>query len=864
MSPTPEPLPKKLKTAEIEARQVARWKRQGTYRYDPEGPREETFSIDTPPPTVSGSLHVGHVFSYTHTDLAARFQRMRGRNVFYPMGWDDNGLPTERRVQNFHNVRCEPHVPFDASFRPDSKAKRPIPISRRNFIELCHDVTQADERAFEELWSRLGLSVDWTQTYATIDDHCRRISQLDFVELMRKGEIYSSDAPSMWDVDFQTAVAQAEVEDREVQGLQFRLRFGIEGGGTLPIMTTRPELLAACVAVVVHPDDSRFAKLHGARAITPAFHVPVPILTHTLADPEKGSGAVMVCTYGDATDVTWQKELGLPARVILGRSGRLVAIDWGSPGWQSADAEAAARCYARIEGKNARQAKREMAELLADPACAADGSTHPPLEGEPQPTTQPVKHYEKGERPLEIIPTRQWFVRLLDKKELLLAQGAEVRWHPAFMRTRYDHWVEGLKYDWCVSRQRYFGVPIPLWYRLDDEGNPLSGQPIVPDPAALPLDPMTDTPPGFDPEARDRPGGFCGEADVLDTWMTSSLTPQIACGHRHDDAKFERTYPMDVRPQAHEIIRTWAFYTIARAAMLDGRIPWKNAVISGWVLDPDRKKMSKSKGNVVTPIGLLEQYGSDAARYWSARARLGTDTAYDESVMKTGKRLVTKIFNAGKLVVGRLREAGCVPGELGVADATHPLDRSALATLVPVIEKATGDFEVFESALVLEATEAWFWGIFTDNYLELAKERAYAGDRSALAGWSVGLEVVLRLFAPFLPFISEEVWGWHFGAEGDSIHRAAWPSAAELGCDADQAGLFTDAVEVLAAVRRIKSERNQSIRVEVPAIEVCGPASRLATLGAAEGDLLAATAAAELRTEALDGEGNGLEVALPV
>jgi valyl-tRNA synthetase len=842
-----EPLPKKLRIADLENRCMQRWADEGTYRYDPTRPREETFSIDTPPPTVSGSLHVGHIFSYTHTDLVARYQRMLGKNVFYPMGWDDNGLPTERRVQNFHNVRCEPHLPYVEGFQPERKAKRATPISRRNFIELCGEVTAEDERVFEELWTRLGLSVDWSRTYATIDDRCRRLSQSSFLALLRQGQVYASNAPSMWDIDFCTAVAQAEVEDRPVKGLEFMLRFGLEGGGALSIMTTRPELLPACVAVVVHPNDARFKDLLGTRAITPIFRVPVPILAHEIADPEKGTGAVMVCTYGDVTDVTWQKDLRLGTRVVLGRTGRLLPIEWGSEGWESLDPAAAQAAYAALEGKNARQAKRVMAELLADPAHSVDGSGEAPLASEPVPVEQQVKHYEKGERPLEVIPTRQWFVRLLDKKEELLAQGAKVQWHPAHMRHRFDHWVDGLKYDWGISRQRYFGVPIPLWYRLDANGEVDPTEPIVPRLEDLPVDPMADAPPGFTSEQRDQPGGFTGEADVFDTWMTSSLTPQIATGYETDEELCARTYPMDMRPQAHEIIRTWAFYTIARAYMIDGRIPWKSAVISGWVLDPDRKKMSKSRGNVIVPTSILENYGSDAARYWAARARLGTDTAFDEAVLKTGKRLVTKVFNASKLVIGRLREAGIAPGDLSSADLTHPVDRSALHSLLPVIAKASEEFARFEAAGALEAVESWFWGTFTDNYLELVKERAYGQDRSALAGWSTALSVVLRLFAPFLPFVTEEVWSWHFGADGRSIHRAAWPTSEELGlADADPT-VFAGAVQVLTQVRRIKSERNQSIRVEVDEIQVRGGDVALAALARAEGDLCAAAAGKALR-----------------
>lgn len=842
-------LPAKLDTQSMEARLMARWAELGAYRYDPSRPREETFSIDTPPPTVSGSLHVGHVYSYTHTDLVARFWRMRGKNIFYPMGWDDNGLPTERRVQNFYNVRCEPHLPYDADFTPDPKAKHPVPTSRRNFIELCDELVAEDEKAFRKLWSRLGLSVDWDETYATIDDHCRRVSQLGFLDLLRKGQAYMSDAASMYDIDFRTAVAQAEIEDREVHGEEFLLRFGIEGGGTLQIMTTRPELLAACVAVVVHPDDDRYRDLVGKLAITPAFCVPVPICAHHLAEVGKGTGAVMVCTYGDVTDVTWQHDLELPTRVVLGRDGQFRPVSFGTRGWESRDPTAAQAAYDEICGKYPKQAKARMAELLADPATAADGTATSPLVGKPKPITQVVKFYEKGDRPLETIPTRQWFIRILDKKEDLLRQGTQITWRPSFMRQRYDHWVEGLRFDWCISRQRYFGVPIPLWYRLDGEGEPIYDDPILPAAVQLPIDPLADTPVGYTESQRGCPGGFDGDQDIFDTWVTSSLTPQIASGWAVDKGRFDRLYPMDVRPQAHEIIRTWAFYTISRAHMLDGRVPWNNVVISGWVLDPDRKKMSKSKGNVVTPIALLDRFGADAVRYWSARARLGTDTAYDESVFKIGKRLVTKIFNAGRLVIGRLQDGAVTPSELCIADVTHPLDRSLLATLAVLAERTTALFSEYDSAAVLEAVESWFWTHITDNYLELSKERAYSQDRSALATWGLALSGVLRQFAPFLPYITDEVWSWYFAEQHPTIHLAPWPSPEEYRETATNAAVFDAAVATIAEIRRIKSERGQSIRVEVPWMRVTGPINAIAALEEAIDDVRFAGAIQEVRFE---------------
>jgi valyl-tRNA synthetase len=836
------PLPDRYSPQDAERRWQTEWARRALCRFDPDSP-QPAFSIDTPPPTVSGELHVGHVFSYTHTDLVARFQRMCGRNVFYPMGWDDNGLPSERRVQNLLKVRCEPSLPYDPAFRPDPRASQVMPVSRRNFLELCARVTAEDERAFEALWRRLGLSVDWTRTYSTIGERSRRASQLAFLDLVRKGEAYSADAPTMWDVDFQTAVAQAEVEDREARGLEFRLRFGIEGDGTLPVMTTRPELLGACVAVVVNPDDARYRALIGRHAVTPAYRARVPILAHPLADPAKGTGAVMVCTFGDATDVTWWEELRLPTRIIIGRDGRLLPL--GAAGGEF---------HERVAGLSAAEAKRAMAQVLCEPEAAADGSGRPPLEGDPQPVTQTARFYEKGERPLEVLLTRQWFIRLLDKVDALIAQGRKVEWHPDWMRVRYERWVEGLRYDWCVSRQRYHGVPMPLWYPLDGRGEPRYDAPILPPDARLPVDPMAEAPDGCSEEQRGRPGGFCADTDVLDTWATSSLSPRIAAGWPDEDALCRRLLPMDLRPQSHEIIRTWAFYTIARALMLDGQVPWRHVAVSGWVVDPERRKMSKSKGNAVTPAGLIERWGADAVRYWSARARLATDTVYDESVFQVGKRLVTKLFNAGKLIIGRLEGAPTA----SLDEVTAPLDRAFLATLAATVREATGQMEAFETAAALEAVERWFWAGLCDNYLELTKTRAYASDRSALAAWELSLSAALRLLAPFVPYVTEEVWSWRFGADGSSVHQAPWPHEAEFAEAGADARAFEAAVEVLGQVRRHKAEAKVSVRTPIDSIVVTGPPALIESLHAALPDVLSAGAVGRAKLRV--GKGTELEV----
>ena len=815
-----------------------RWEGQGTYRFDRSKTRDQVYSIDTPPPTVSGSLHVGHVFSYTHTDCMARYKRMRGFEVFYPMGWDDNGLPTERRVQNYFGVRCDPSLPYDPAFQPPEQpdAKNQLPISRRNFVELCERLTVEDEKAFEELWKRMGLSVDWTQTYQTIDRNAQRTSQLAFLRNLARGEAYQSEAPTLWDVTFRTAVAQAELEDREREGAYHRIGFpktDQEDADRVFIETTRPELLAACVALVAHPDDERYQPLFGSTVRTPAFDVEVPVVAHPLADPEKGSGIAMICTFGDLTDVTWWRELQLPTRPIIGWDGR---IKGDVPEWITSDA--GRRYYERIVGATAHTAKERMVEILTE-------TGH--LEGEPKPIMHPVKFFEKGDKPLEIVTTRQWYItnggRDPKLREELLERGRQLIWHPEHMRVRYENWVEGLNGDWLISRQRFFGVPIPVWYRLDADGNPDYSAPIVPAEDQLPIDPSSDAPTGFTEDQRGEPGGFIGDPDVMDTWATSSLSPQIAGGWERDPDLWSRVYPMDVRPQAHEIIRTWLFSSVVRAHLEDHCLPWSNAAISGWILDPDRKKMSKSKGNVVTPMGLLDEYSSDAVRYWAASGRPGTDTAFDVGQMKIGRRLAIKILNASKFVLSM----GVVTDPAAI---TEPLDLSMLAALGEVVHNSTEAFENYNYARALELAETFFWN-FTDDYVELVKERAYGGQGaaaadSAKAALILALSIQLRLFAPFLPFTTEEVWSWMHD-DGHSIHRSAWPTEQELQIADGHDGLVLARTgAALSGVRKAKSDAKASMKAAVTEATVEGSPADIAVIAKARADLAAAGTIGEL------------------
>ncbi len=828
----PADAPEKVSVEGLEGKWSVAWDVSGVYKFDRSKSRSEIYSIDTPPPTASGSLHVGHVFSYTHTDVLARYKRMAGFEVYYPMGWDDNGLPTERRVQNYYGVRCDPTLPYDPNFVPpfeggdnkSSKAADQVPISRRNFIALCDKLTTEDEKQFENLWRTLGVSVDWDQTYQTISPAAQAVSQKAFLKNLERGEAYQSMAPTLWAVPFRTAVAQAELEDREQPGAYHRVGFdGPEG--KVFIETTRPELLPACVALVAHPDDERYQSLFGKTVTTPLFGVEVPVVAHRLAQIDKGSGIAMICTFGDVTDVIWWRELDLPNRAIIGWDGRII-----SEAPEAITSEQGKAAFAELAGKTTFSAKARIVELLQE---SGD------MVGDPKPIQHPVKFFEKGDKPLEIVSTRQWYIRNGGRDEAIRARlvelGKQLKFHPDFMRVRFENWVNGLNGDWLISRQRFFGVPIPVWYALDADGNPDFDRVLTPKHEDLPIDPSSDVPAGYTEAQRGVPGGFIGEVDIMDTWATSSLTPQLAGGWIEDPEKFAKVFPFDLRPQGQDIIRTWLFSTLLRSEQEHGELPWSNAAISGWILDPDRKKMSKSKGNVVVPTEPIENHGADAVRYWAAAARLGTDAAFDEGQMKVGRRLAIKVLNAAKFVLS-------FEAPEGATRVTEPVDQAMLRSLANVVKLATEAFEAYDHTKALELTESFFWG-FTDNYLELVKDRAYGQggvteeqQASAVVALRRALHVMLRLFAPFLPYATEEVWSWW--QDSGSIHRAGWPTEGELAdISGDHDGLLEQASQALFGVRKAKSDAKVSMKAEVKSATLRTP--NTAAMALIEGDIRA-------------------------
>ncbi|HEX2517332.1 MAG TPA: valine--tRNA ligase [Chloroflexota bacterium] len=791
------------------------WDESGIYRFDPQrtGPY---YAVDTPPPTVSGRIHVGHVYSYTHADIMIRYHRMKGEQVFYPFGFDDNGLPTEIFTENSAGIRARD-------------------VGRKAFIEACLSLTRQVEEQFERFWKRLGLSVDWRLVYSTIDDRSRRVSQAAFLHLLEGGNVYRQESPTLWCTTCQTGVAQADVEDKPgVASLFTTIPFALEGapggasgssgGATSEILiaTTRPELLAACVAVFVHPDDARYRDAVGRTARTPIFGLPVPILADPRADPEKGTGAVMCCTFGDVTDVAWWRDHKLPLRLAITEDGRM--NDLAGP-------------YA---GLTVRQARKQVLQDLAGAGLVR--------------AQQPIEHtvgvHERGGHDLEFLVTRQWFIKLLEHRQRWIDAGRRIRWHPEHMRARYENWIEGLNWDWNISRQRYYGVPFPVWYcRACDA-------PIAASAAQLPVDPQESAPPVA---TCPRCGGadFVPDPDVMDTWATSSVSPQL-CGtllepHGTSPAEFDRRYrPMTLRPNAHDIIRTWDFYTIVRSLYLSGDVPWTDVLISGHALDPSGKKISKSKLSVAEdPTSMLEQFSADAVRYWAASVRTGGDTNLSEEVFRNGNKLVTKLWNASKFALSHLGGAS-LPLPEPPPQQLNATDRWLLARLHEVIRRATAAMEDYEFAIAKAETERFFWTDLCDNYLELVKLRLY-GDSPNASGaryvLSQALPAVLKLLAPFLPHITDAIYTQGVAPGAASIHVSPWPQAPASWDDPAARGAGGAILQVVDAARRWKAERQLSVGAPLGALHISAPPEHLPALQSALLDLQGVTQAGQVQLE---------------
>jgi valyl-tRNA synthetase len=772
------------------------WAESGTYAYAPDGDRP-SFSIDTPPATVSGQLHLGHCYSYTQADVIARYRRMRGDRVFYPMGFDDNGLPTER-------------------FAEKSLGCKASEMGREAFIAACLALTRQTEDRFEKLWRRLGLSVDWRYRYSTIAPEARRASQWSFILLHRAGLAYAQQAPTLWCPECQTAIAQAEVDDTKLSTRLTTLAFRLPNGSALPIATTRPELLPACVAVFVHPDDARYAHLVGTTAHTPLFDLEVPILADDAADPTKGSGAVMCCTFGDSADVRWWRTHGLLLRAAIGRDGRMNELAGPYAGLPAAEARTRIRSDLAAGGHLLREETLEHT----------------------------VGMHERCGTPVEYLNTRQWFIRVIDHKPLLLEAGSRIRWYPEHMHARYDHWVANLQWDWCISRQRYFGVPFPAWTCRT------CGAMLLAELEQLPVDPQLAQPPhACACGARD----FAPEPDVMDTWATSSCTPLII-GHWPDDpAWLARHYPTSVHPQAHDIIRTWAFYTIVKALYQTGDIPWRAIMISGHGLSAERRKISKSKEHhEAGPLEIIERESADALRYWATSGRTGADSPFSVETLATGRRLVTKLWNAGRFAEGRL--AGFMPEEAPAM--LPPTDRWLLSRLAHAIERSTVELEAYEYATARTEVERFFWSELCDNYLELAKARLYgeAGPERHAAQWTLyqALLAVLKLLAPYLPYVTEALYQGLFRVreQAPSIHQARWPELQPAWHDAEAEMIGQVLLDILGQVRRYKTERDLSVGAELAALRVEMSAAQLTGVRTSLIDLRSATRARQIELAA--------------
>jgi valyl-tRNA synthetase len=776
------------------------WEQEGIYKFNPKS-QNPIYSIDTPPPTVSGKLHIGHIFSYTQAEVVARFKRMQGYNVFYPFGFDDNGLPTERLVEK-------------------EIGKKGNEMDRQEFIKICLEITAKYRERFKALWKKVGLSADWDLEYSTISPEVQKISQTSFLKLLQDGAIMKANAPALWCTECKTSVAQAEVEDKEMPTQFHTIQFKTESGHNIPIATTRPELLPACVAVFIHPDDRKYIELKGQQIYTPLGDL-VPVISDDKVNKDKGTGVVMCCTYGDETDMYWVKKYNLPEKIIMDKSGRIAS--------QENDQQ-------RLSTKKSRE---EMVKVLTETGHLVSSES----------LQHSVGVHERCGTPIEILPVPAWFINILPLKEKFLSNADQITWHPEYMKTRYIQWVENLKWNWCISRQRFFGIPIPIWYSKK------TGEIIIPTEDELPIDPQSQTPKKLPPNHT--PDDIEPDLDVLDTWATSSLTPQINGRWEQSNDMMKDLYPFDLRPQAHDIIRTWAFYTIVKSELHNASIPWKDIMISGHVLSGKGEKISKSKTNSkMDPDELLAQYSADAVRYWACGAALGKNVAFDEKEIQNGKKLVNKIWNVANFVSQNLNDFD-QNNILENADQLEASDKCILIKIDELSKKMTSLLGNLEVGLALGEFEKFFLRDFCDNYIEIVKDRVYnpnkyeLGDQKKISAQTTlfkSFNTLLKLVAPFLPYVTEEIYQRMFSNSDKmkSIHISQYPisnSGLQLS-ETDTTNLYEGMdlfQKIILGVRKFKAESRLRLGEEIEKVEITGSQEQLDRLRPFADDILGVT-----------------------
>ncbi|MEA3453268.1 MAG: valine--tRNA ligase [Patescibacteria group bacterium] len=738
------------------------WEKESIFKFDSRK-SGKIFSIDTPPPTFSGKMHLGHAFSYTHEDIIARYQRMNGKNVFYPFGIDNNGLATAKLVEKANNVRF-------------------FNLERKDFIKLCQSTLKKLTPDFIADWQKIGMSCDFSKIYSTISPESQKISQEHFIELYNQDRVYQKNSPILWCPECQTAIAQAEMEDKEMPAFFNEIEFKLEAGGRIIIATTRPELLPSCVAIFVHPKDQRYKDFIGKTVIVPLFNQKVKIIADDKVDKEKGTGAVMCCTFGDTTDIEWFLKHKLPLQISLGKDGKMNKL------------------AKEFVGLPAKIAQRKIVEKLKEKNLVKDQKR----------ITHAVNVHERCGTEIEILPTKQWFIKYLDLKDQFLKQSIKLNWYPPYMKVRLDNWIKGLGWDWCISRQRYFGTPIPVWHCEK------CGEVILADIKELPIDPIHSK-----PKKKCKCGSekYIPEKDVFDTWVTSALTPQIALSLIKDKKVRDKMIPMSLRPQAHDIINFWLFYTLARSYLHLKKLPWKDVVISGFVLDPEGKKMSKSKGNIIEPQKIIDEYGTDAMRFWAAQSALGEDLRYSQDEIKIGKRTVIKIWNASKFALMHVENYS---PRLTDIKYLEDEDKWILSKFYEAIEQYTNKMDKYEYSRAKEIIDNFFWKNLCDYYLEIVKSRLYnQGDNKTKRAAQFTLYNIilgsLKLYAPIAPFITENVYQDYFRKKEKikSIHLTRLPKLEKKLYFKKTANDFELVIDAIARIRKHKSEQHLSMKADL-------------------------------------------------